>query len=295
MNKDIGINRLLDLPRDASPEEIEQQCEALLDWLDSDGVPNDIQSWASNLRDVVQEIYEGLGVLSGQQAEVVEAPASVKKESEKAPSSKGAPFFASLWAKPAALMVAGVVLGLAIVGGLWWGGVIFGGTQTADGFASEDPHVDQFQISSDARIRQLQQIVEARPDDLDALFELAETHMTNESWNEAIFWFSKFLELSPDNIHAHIDIGTANMNLGQFGEAEVIFEKVLDMDPTNVQAHYNKGFLLAFRPDVPDMDTAVDHWQKVITLDPESDLAEVAKVHIEQFGGGGTEAAVGKE
>ena len=122
------------------------------------------------------------------------------------------------------------------------------------------------------------------PADTDALFEIGETYMVGGDWESVIEWFTKLLEADPTNIHALADIGTANMNLGRVKEAEAIFYTVLEIEPENVQIHYNMGFFFAFRPDAPDLVEAARHWNEAVRLDPGFELAQVAGVHLDEFG-----------
>lgn len=284
MEKSVTIHRLLGLPRNASLEEMERQCEALLDWLESESIPEDLRPWASSLHALVQETYESLP-LAEEEAGAGKRPEKAPRPTVKKVSAGGrrGPLLGLLWQNPLTLVAIGVALGL-VVGALWWTGVIFRGQEKAQHQPGrETVQPSQILESRQERIKELEGIVAANPGDVDAVFELGETHMLGENWEEAIRWFTWLLEIDPTNLHARLDIGTANMNLGNYGEAEAAFSQVLAMEPENVQAHYNTGFLFAFRRDLPDVNKAVEHWQEVIRLAPGSELAEVAQGHIQQL------------
>ena len=76
MEKRVQVHRLLGLPRRASVGEMEQRCEALLDWFESDEVPENVRPWIAGPTQFVQEIYDGLGSQ--------EAPATTVTESSEA-------------------------------------------------------------------------------------------------------------------------------------------------------------------------------------------------------------------
>ncbi|MBI4233918.1 MAG: tetratricopeptide repeat protein [Chloroflexi bacterium] len=284
MEKTLAVHRILGLPPKASPEEMERRCETLLDWLESDGVPGELRAWALGQRALIQEIYDGLA--SSQEGAAQAKPEGVPppKGGVARPRVGRTPFLSRLGGKPVTLVFAGVLLGLAGLGILWWkGGLGRGGEEARALPGQETENPAQFLASRQARIQELEGLVAANPADADALFELGETYVVGQQWEDVIQWFTRLLKVEPSNVHARIDIGTASMNLGRYAEALAAFSQALAMEPDNVQAHYNMGFLVAFRRDSPNPDEAVKHWQDVIRLSPDSDLAEVARVHIAQM------------
>lgn len=291
-------HRILGLPVDAQPEDMERRCEALLEWLDSDAIPEDLRGWASEQVAVVQRIYVSLATSeTPERAQPADAgsPADAGPRGTKEDAAEAGPSFLGwLLGSWVPLSVMGVFLGLMATGLLWMLDVLppgdDGGSDPAAAAAADFTRLAE---ARQERIDQLEDIVVSDPANVDALFELAETHMTGGDWQEAIDWFTTLLEREPTNLHARTDVGTAHMNLERYAEAKAAFDQVLDIDSDNVQAHYNMGFLSAFRTDQPELEAAVEHWQEVVRLAPESNLAEIARVHIDQLQS--SVAATGKE
>ncbi|MBI4201373.1 MAG: tetratricopeptide repeat protein [Chloroflexi bacterium] len=292
--KQAEIRQFLGLPRNASPEEIERRCNALLEWLGSESVPEGVRPWAAARRALIQEIAEGLGITEGEATDEeedddAEEPVAPAARPRAFARRRRRPLLRRLLESPLSLAALGVFVGMIVLGGLWWRGIIFSKEETVNPPSSEQESFDpqQYLAAQQQRIRELESTLAANPKDTAALFEIAETYIVGESWENAILWFTKLLEVdpsnSPDSIHARIDIGTANMSLKKYAEAEAAFTQVLAIDPANAQTHYNMGFLMAFRSDAPNLAGAVKHWQEVIRVAPGTELAQIAQVHLDQM------------
>ncbi|MBI4336297.1 MAG: tetratricopeptide repeat protein [Chloroflexi bacterium] len=282
----VEAHQLLGLPKGAPPEEVERRRATLLAWLGSDAIPQELRPWAAAQRALVDEVYEYAALAVEEAASEDEeerqgqAPSGEKAE----PGPPGRSFLGRLSARPVGMVAVGLLLGLAVLGVLWWRADFFraGVAQTTQN-QEEGLDPQQYLAAHRGRLAELERTVAANPQDAAALFELGETYMIGEDWQNAIDWFQRLLVVEPANVHALVDIGTASMNLGKYSEAEAALAKALTKDPENAQAHYNLGFLLAFRQDAPRVPEAVEHWQAVVRLAPGTNLAQVAQVHLSQF------------
>jgi tetratricopeptide (TPR) repeat protein len=70
-------------------------------------------------------------------------------------------------------------------------------------------------------------------------------------------------------------------DLGQFDKAIANFKKANEVDPSHVQSLFNLGVVYA--NDTHDHDKALQAWNKVIQLAPESPQAAEAKRGIESM------------
>lgn len=285
MEKRTDLRHFLGLEENTSPDEVGKRCEALLDWLDSTSVPQELRSWASAQRELLQDFYEGLTLdeeLIGDESGVEDAALTVEESRRAGWSVTG--LFSWLRENPIALGLLGMAIGAALMSGIFWGVASGGsGEDLNDVTTQEATDMQQYLASQQQRIAELEQLVAANPHDVASIEELGETYMVGQDWQRALLWFNRLLDIDPDSIHALTDAGTANMNLGYFDEAETAFLRVLEMAPDNVQAHYNTGFLFAFRTDAPDLIRAISHWEEVVRIDPSSTLAEIAQVHLDQY------------
>ena len=284
------IRRLLGLPEDSSRSEVVRRCEELLRWLESRKVPQEMASWSVAQRDLLREIYERAS------AEMVEEDAEDVGWNEGdatvvvADRARRAGVLAStaswLGRNSFVLGLVGMLVGAGLLAGIFWGAGVIppkSGGQQQDTSLEGATDAQQYLASQAQRIAELESAIAHNPQDAPAIEELADIYMVGQAWEDAFSWFSRVLEIEPDNPHALLDTGTAYMNLGYFANAEERFARVLTLDLENVQAHYNAGFLFAFRTDAPDLTKAVAHWKEVVRLDPESMLAQVAQIHLDQF------------
>lgn len=160
---------------------------------------------------------------------------------------------------------------------LWWGGRS-GYESPHSPPSAYDPCLELY----DGRIAFLEISVALDPKDAASLFELGDTYMLLEVWEQAIKWFTLLLEVEPENNHARMDLGLARMSLGEFAQAEETLMDLLQRTPEDAELHYILGFLYAISPN-HSMLQAEYHWEEVARLAPGSDYADSAKVHLGQF------------
>lgn len=268
--RDTGIP---DLP----PNELEQWTNGLVAFLTSKDVPGDYRGWAARQAERL-DAYLAAGADPDELAdefdeEPVQAPrpAAKRAKRQQAPAPPPQPQLSGQLGKLAMGAAAGVIL-LA---------VIFGARALTDrGSADTLPSNVSGQEFNQARADELEALLAQNPENLDVLFELGEMNFQAGRNQTSIDWFKKLVELDPTDTHALTDIGTAYFNLGKPAEAKEWWLKVLDVDPNDVQAHYNMGFVYA-NAEPRDLNAAIAEWEIVMRLDPDSPLAQTAKVHIE--------------
>ena len=312
MGTELTYFSLLGISEDASQEELEARYEELAKYLASPALPAGLRDWAAKQARLVDEAYAVLAdperrATMGREKVVVEAapaaasapaPAPAQAESGEGPptgrtrTAARAPRSAA--ADPAAQrsaldtilgglrshpLVFGAVLGVVALGAV----VLFQMGLPGNGGAEEAPPADQASdiVPLDTeRVAELTAAVEEDPTNREALFELGESYFLAGEWQSTIDWFGKLVAIEPNNVHALTDIGTSNYNLGFTEEAKATWLAALEFDPNDPQVHYNLGFLYA-NAEPPDMAAAVEEWRTVLELDPNSNLAQTVKVHLD--------------
>lgn len=94
----------------------------------------------------------------------------------------------------------------------------------------------------------------------------------------------------PTNVDALLELGVALFDSGDLAGAEINWTKASEVDPKNVMAHYNLGFLyLSKQP--PERAKTEYHWEQVVKLDPDSELAANVKKHLTRMSASPTPSA----
>lgn len=87
------------------------------------------------------------------------------------------------------------------------------------------------------------------------------------------------LEDDPEDNRARLELGVLLMSQRDIDGAEEQWLAALDNDPELIEAHYNLGFLYLSK-EPPQEDLAVESWERVVELEPDSDLAQNVEMHL---------------
>jgi cytochrome c-type biogenesis protein CcmH/NrfG len=135
-------------------------------------------------------------------------------------------------------------------------------------------------ILDEATVAALMAKIQANPKDADSLMALGDEYYKVGDFATAGSWFTKVTELEPDNVRGFLALGATAFNEGNLDAAEVAWRKALDIDESNIEAHYDLGFLY-FNRQPPDMAKVQLHWARVVELDPNSEIAQTVKAHLD--------------
>lgn len=159
--------------------------------------------------------------------------------------------------------------------------------------AAQAPHGDMagvagmtgFAVLDDERVAELEATLENRPDDVDALRELAWLHNEAGLWDEAAEYHRAVLEQEPADVDTLLSLGVIQFNLGDVEAAEATWLRAVDAAPTQPEPYFNLGF--AYLGQEPARtQKAVESWEKLIEVAPDSSLAQTARTHIDGISGG---------
>ena len=135
-------------------------------------------------------------------------------------------------------------------------------------------------VLDQAKVAELMGKIQANPKDADSLMALGDEYYGIGDFTTAGAWFTKVTELEPANVRGFLALGATAFNSGDLDAAEVAWKRALDIDDTNVEAHYDLGFLY-FNRQPPDMAKVQEHWTRVVELDPNSEIAQTVKAHLD--------------
>lgn len=171
-----------------------------------------------------------------------------------------------------------IVGGILLIGFmlLYFGGV-FDTPQTAK-ISTEQNTQSGPDLSSIPKINALQSRVDANPEDLSLLLELAHTLHDNGFYDPAIENYQKYIAIDSTKPEVIIDAGVCYFNLNKYDEAIEWISKGLKIKPDHLIGNYNMGIVNLSKGN---KDEAVKWFNKVIELAPNSNQAKQAKELIE--------------
>jgi tetratricopeptide (TPR) repeat protein len=133
-----------------------------------------------------------------------------------------------------------------------------------------------------AKVAALMAKLQANPKDLAALRDLGNLYYDVRDFASAAGWMEKIIAIDPKDEEALLALGAAKFNLGDLDGAEATWLRIVAINPKNAEAHYDLGFIY-FSKTPPDMARVREEWNKVIAIDPTSDIAKTAATHLQSL------------
>jgi len=191
-----------------------------------------------------------------------------------------APAESTIWKK---LFLGGLTAVLAV--GLFVGinFVVNGSAVKADPNASQVAQAPaSAPVVDEAKVAGLMAKIQANPEDIESLLALGNEFYNGGQFDVAATWFDKVTAIDPKNVQALLARGAVSFNLNDLANAESTWKKVVVIDPKNTEVHYDLGFLYLNQP-TPNWTGVQAEWNKVIELDPGSDLAKTVQSHLDSL------------
>lgn len=130
------------------------------------------------------------------------------------------------------------------------------------------------------QILDLEKSLENNPADYDNLLNLAHLLGNEGFYLEAIKRYEQYLEKNPGIADVIVDKGVCYYNLKNYSKAAEVIESALKIEPKHEIAHLNLGVITLA---AGNRDEAHRWWNKLIEINPNSDLAKRAKKFIESL------------
>jgi tetratricopeptide (TPR) repeat protein len=141
-----------------------------------------------------------------------------------------------------------------------------------------------------AQVNDLMQKIAANPKDTASFLALGALYWDSADYQASANFMSKVLAYDPTNADALVGRGAALYKLGDAAGAERDWRAAIAADPTNQEAYFDLGFMF-LEKNPPDMDQVTAMWTKVVAIDPSTDLANYAKIHLDSFASPGPSGA----
>ena len=129
------------------------------------------------------------------------------------------------------------------------------------------------------KVAALMKKISANPKDTASLLALGDIYFAAADYKNASLWEQKVLGVDPKNQAALLAVGAAQFNLGNTAEAKKQWLVAAGLYPKNAEVHYDLGFLYLSQTP-PDKVNMTAEWNKVIAIDPTSDLAKSVASHL---------------
>jgi tetratricopeptide (TPR) repeat protein len=133
----------------------------------------------------------------------------------------------------------------------------------------------------------LQAEVAANPGDLEAVFALAQLHVEEDRWDEAIAVYQNAIAAAPENAALHNDLAVLYDDAGDSEAAEASYRRALALDATYGPAYVNLGTLLVEAGRVEEATAILE--QGAAQAADEADREE-AQYYLDDLAHGGEEA-----
>jgi tetratricopeptide (TPR) repeat protein len=130
-------------------------------------------------------------------------------------------------------------------------------------------------VLDDARVNALKNVAERDASNPAPRIELANLYFDAERYDDAIKWYGEALKLNPKDVDVSTDLGVSYYYLNQPDKALEQFAHSLQVNPKHAKTLLNLGIVRAFGKQ--DLDGAVQAWQQVIALGPDTPEGQAAK------------------
>jgi cytochrome c-type biogenesis protein CcmH/NrfG len=254
----------LGLPPDATDRDVEAAHRAAVAVLEH--APEDQRAWAKDQLCEVEAVWSLLA----------ETKAPAVLEGDDAPPA--APVARSrskvAWVAAGLVVIVGAAFGVHTMSNA---SGVPGITGTPDVSASSSaPALDMKKVSD------LMQKITTNPKDVASYAALASLYFQSGDYKNSAQFSSEVVKLDPKNATGWVGLGAAQFNQGDSKNAEKSWLKAAAVAPKNAEAHYDLGFLY-LSSATPDLIKVRAEWQRVIAIDPTSDIAKNVQTHLKSL------------
>ena len=118
---------------------------------------------------------------------------------------------------------------------------------------------------------ELENALEVRPNDKDALYSKAMYEQEHDMLNEAMASYTQAIKAHPDFREAYYNMGFLHMYyLKLYRQGLNYFDQAVQVDPMYYQAYYNRGYSFEL---LGDINNAAKDYRKALSIKPDYNLA----------------------
>jgi tetratricopeptide (TPR) repeat protein len=130
-------------------------------------------------------------------------------------------------------------------------------------------------VLDDTKVNALKNVAEREPGNATPRVELGNLYFDAERYDDAIRWYGDALKIAPKDVNVITDLGVCYYYSNQPDKALEQFANSLAIDPKHAKTLLNLGIVKAFGKQ--DLDGAMQAWQQVISIAPNTPEAQAAK------------------
>lgn len=169
----------------------------------------------------------------------------------------------------------GVVIGIFTLVILFSSGIFDSNVTTVNNKTNPNQSTGSgIDLSNIQRINDLEAKLNANPDDVEALLELANLNFDSGFYDKAIPLYQRYLDKIPEDADARIDMGVSMYNLSDFDGAIREMKKALEYEPKHQIGHLNLGVV---NLTAGNIDVAKEWFRKALELGPNTSAGKRAK------------------
>ncbi len=116
--------------------------------------------------------------------------------------------------------------------------------------------------------------IKLQPDDYATLLEFAHFLHDDSRWSRAVEIYDIYLKNVPSDVDARVDQGVCYFSMKDFTNAIRVMEKALEYDNKHLFAHFNLGVV---NLNAGNVEKGKELMRKVTELDPDSEMAKQAQ------------------
>src|SRR5438477_1120499 len=130
-------------------------------------------------------------------------------------------------------------------------------------------------VLDETKVNALKTVAEREASNARPRVELGNLYFDAERYDDAIKWYSEAMKIAPNDVDVSTDLGVCYYYANQADKALEQFAHSMKIDPKHAKTLLNLGIVKAFGKQ--DLDGAVQAWQQVIAVAPNSPEASAAK------------------
>jgi len=147
-------------------------------------------------------------------------------------------------------------------------------------------------VLDDTKVNALKTVAEREASNARPRVELGNLYFDAERYDDAIKWYSAAMKIAPNDVNVSTDLGVCYYYANQADKALEQFAHSLTIDPKHAKTLLNLGIVKAFGKQ--DLDGAVQAWQQVMAVAPNSPEASAAKRALDSLQSAHPSVAQGK-